>query len=389
MAGDYYDILGIQKGASADEIKKAYRKKAMKLHPDTNKEKGAEEKFKELNEAYDVLKDDQKRATYDRYGKDAFQGGMGGGAGRGGFSDFGFGTGGAAGFSDIFEEMFGDMMGGRGRGGAAGGTGRGGAARGSDLQYSLDITLEEAFKGSEKTIRIPTWESCETCGGDGAKPGTSAKQCKGCNGIGRVRAQQGFFTVERACPTCGGAGSVIEEKCTSCAGQGRMRTSKTLKVNIPAGIEEGRRIRLSGEGEAGLKGGPSGDLYVLVGIKPHKFYQREGANLYCRVPVAMTTAALGGEVNVPTIEGGRAEVKIPAGTQTGQQFRLKNKGMSMLQSAARGDAYIEIFVETPVNLSPKQKDLLKEFGGKDPSKNSPESAGFFNKVKEFWDDLTD
>jgi molecular chaperone DnaJ len=388
MSDDYYKILSVEKGASADEIKKAYRKKAMKLHPDTNKSNNAEAEFKELNEAYDVLKDEQKRSAYDRYGKAAFEGGMGGGgAGRGGFSDFGFGTGGgAAGFSDIFEEMFGDMMG--GRGGRGGGT-RGGANRGSDLQYSLDITLEEAFNGTDKSIRIPTWEGCETCGGDGAKPGTSASTCKSCNGVGRVRAQQGFFTVERTCPSCNGAGEVIEEKCPSCAGQGRMRTSKTLKVNIPAGIEEGRRIRLNGEGEAGLKGGPSGDLYVLIGIKSHKFYQREGANLFCRVPVAMTTAALGGEIKIPTIEGGKAEVKIPAGTQTGKQFRLKGKGMSILQSSNRGDAYIETIVETPVNLSSKQKDLLKEFAGKDPSKNSPESAGFFNKVKEFWDDLTE
>ena len=389
MSADYYETLGIQKGADAAEIKKAYRKKAMKYHPDTNKDEGAEAKFKEINEAYDVLKDEQKRSAYDRYGKAAFEGGMGGGQRGGGFSDFGFGTGGgSAGFSDIFEEMFGDMMGGgRGRGG--GQSARGGVGRGSDLQYSLDITLEEAFKGTEKTIRIPTWESCETCGGDGAKPGTSPTSCTSCNGAGRVRAQQGFFTVERACPTCGGAGETIKDKCVSCSGQGRMRTSKTLKVNVPAGIEEGRRIRLTGEGEAGVKGGPSGDLYVLVGIKSHKFYQREGANLYCRVPVAMTTATLGGDVKIPTIEGGKAEVKVPAGTQTGQQFRLKNKGMSMLQSSARGDAYIEIFVETPINLSTRQKDLLKQFGGKDPSKNSPESAGFFNKVKEFWDDLTD
>lgn len=388
MAGDYYDLLGVKKDASADEIKKAYRKMAMKYHPDQNKDNPeAEAKFKEVNEAYDVLKDEQKRAAYDRYGKAAFEnGGMGGGPrGGGGFSDFGFGTNGAAGFSDIFEEMFGDMMGGRARQAYGGG----GAARGSDLQYTLDIGLQEAFTGIEKTIRVPTWESCETCHGNGAKAGTKPDTCGSCNGIGRVRAQQGFFTVERTCPTCGGAGQVIKEKCGSCAGEGRMRTSKTLKVNIPAGIEHGRRIRLSGEGEAGIKGGPAGDLYVLINVKPHKFYQREGANLYCRVPVAMTTAALGGDIKVPTIEGGKAEVKIPAGTQTGQQFRLRGKGMSVLRSTSRGDAYIEIFVETPVNLSSKQKDLLKEFGGKDPSKNSPESAGFFNKVKEFWDDLTD
>jgi molecular chaperone DnaJ len=383
MSDDYYDILGVKKGSDAAELKKAYRKQAMKYHPDTNKDSGAEARFKEINEAYDVLKDDQKRAAYDAYGKQAFQ--NGGGGGRGGFSGFGGGAG-AAGFSDIFEEMFGDMMGGRGRGG---GQHRGGAARGSDLQYNLDISLEDAFNGTDKTIRIPTWESCGTCSGDGAKPGTKPQTCGSCNGAGRVRAQQGFFTVERVCPTCSGGGQVIKEKCGSCSGEGRMRTSKTLKVNVPSGIEDGRRIRLNNEGEAGLKGGPAGDLYVLINVKSHKFYQREGANLYCRVPVAMTDAALGGEVNVPTIEGGKAEVKIPAGTQTGQQFRLKGKGMSVLHSSQRGDAYIEIFVETPVNLSGKQKDMLKGFGGKDPSKNSPESSGFLNKVKEFWEDLTD
>jgi len=383
MSDDYYDLLGVKKGADAAELKKAYRKQAMKYHPDTNKDKGADAKFKEINEAYDVLKDDQKRAAYDAYGKAAFEGGGGGRGQGGGFGGFSGGAQGA-GFSDIFEEMFGDMMGGRG-----GGQSRGGATRGSDLQYALDITLQEAFKGTEKTIRIPTWESCETCHGDGAKPGTKPETCGSCKGAGRVRAQQGFFTVERVCPTCAGAGQVIKEKCGSCSGEGRKRTSKTLKVNVPAGIEHGRRIRLNNEGEAGLKGGPSGDLYVLVNVKSHKFYQREGSNLYCRVPVAMTEAALGGEIKVPTIEGGKAEVKIPAGTQTGQQFRLKSKGMSILQSSARGDAYIEIFVETPVNLSTKQKDLLKNFGGKTPEKNSPESSGFLNKVKEFWDDLKD
>ena len=391
MADDYYELLGVKKGASADEIKKGYRKMAMKYHPDQNKDnKEAEAKFKQINEAYDVLKDDQKRAAYDRYGKAAFESGMGGGGagrGAGGFSDFGFGGAQAGGFSDIFEEMFGDMMGNGRRGG--GQAGPGGAARGSDLQYNLEVSLQEAYRGSEKTIRIPTWEECDTCHGDGAKPGTKPKTCGTCNGVGRVRAQQGFFTVERTCPSCGGAGKVVEEKCPSCAGQGRMRTSKTLNVNIPSGIEEGRRIRLSGEGEAGIKGGPAGDLYVLISIKPHKFYRREGANLHCRVPVSMTDAALGGSVKVPTIDGGQAEVKIPPGTQTGQQFRLKGKGMSVLRSTSRGDAYIEIFVETPVNLSTRQKDLLKDFQGKDPSKNSPESAGFFKKVKEFWDDLTE
>lgn len=384
---DFYGVLGVDKGADADTLKKAYRKKAMQYHPDRNPDdKQAEAKFKEVNEAYDVLKDDQKRAAYDRYGSAAFDGSMGGGgAGAGGF-DFNFG-GGAGGFSDIFEEMFGDMMGGR-RGGG-GSYGRGGAMRGADVQYEMSVTLEEAFRGIDKTIKVPTWETCEICHGNGAKEGTKPETCPTCKGSGRMRAQQGFFTIERTCATCGGAGQVIREKCGNCSGQGRVRKNKTLKVNVPAGIDHGRRIRLSGEGEAGVSGGPSGDLYVLVTIKPHKFFTRDGANLKCRVPVAMTTAALGGTIEVPTIGGGRAEVKVPAGTQTGQQFRLKGKGMSVLRSDGKGDMYIEIFVETPVNLSRKQQDMLKDFTGKNPQKNSPESEGFFKKVKEFWDDLTE
>lgn len=378
---DFYKILGVTKDASDDEIKKAYRKMAMKYHPDQNKDnKEAEEKFKGVNQAYEVLKDKDKRAAYDRYGAAAFDGSMGAGGmggGAGGFGGFG-------GFSDIFEEMFGDMMGGARHGG-----GRTGAMRGSDLQYTLEITLEDAFKGLEKTITVPTWETCDECEGNGAKKGTKPETCPTCKGSGRMRAQQGFFTIERTCSTCGGAGTIIREACDNCHGQGRIRKEKSLKVNIPAGIEHGRRIRLSGEGEAGLQGGPSGDLFVLISVKPHKFFSREGANLYCRVPVAMTEATLGGKIEVPTIDGGRAEVKIPAGTQTGQQFRLKNKGMSVLRSPSRGDMYIEIFVETPVNLNGKQKDLLKQFAGKNPSKNSPESAGFLNKVKEFWSDLTE
>lgn len=385
---DFYKTLGVAKDASDDEIKKAYRKLAMKYHPDQNKDNPeAEEKFKQVSEAYEILKDKDKRAAFDRYGAAAFDGtgGMGGGAGGpGGFGGGGFG-GGFGGFSDIFEEMFGDMMGGA-RGGMGG---RNGPTRGSDLQYSLDITLEDAFKGVEKTIKIPTWEECGTCDSTGAKKGTKPETCPTCGGSGRMRAQQGFFTIERACSTCGGAGTIIREPCDNCQGQGRVRKEKSLKVNIPAGIEHGRRIRLSGEGEAGLKGGPAGDLFVLTNVRPHKFFSREGANLYCRVPVSMADAALGGKIEVPTIDGSRAEVKIPAGTQTGQQFRLRSKGMSVLRSSSRGDMYIEIFVETPVNLNSKQKDLLKQFIGKNPTKNSPESAGFLNRVKEFWTDLTE
>ena len=380
---DFYKVLGVEKSADADTIKKAYRKLAMKYHPDQNKDdKTAEAKFKEINEAYDVLKDDQKRAAYDRFGSAAFDGSMGGGAGAGGF-DFSS----AGGFSDIFEEMFGDFMGGARQGG-----GRGyarGATRGADIQFGLEVRLEEAFKGTEKTIRVPVWQNCESCKGSGAKPGSKPETCPSCQGAGRVRAQQGFFTVERTCPTCSGRGQIIREKCGSCSGEGRTREMKTLKVSVPAGIDHGRRIRLAGEGEAGLNGGPAGDLYVVVSVKEHKFFQRDGANLYSRVPVAMSDAALGGKIEVPTVEGGRAEVTIPPGTQTGQQFRLRGKGMSVLRSQARGDLYIEIFVETPVNLSTKQRDLLREFIGKNPQKNSPESAGFFKKVKEFWDDLTE
>ncbi len=385
MAKDFYKTLGVDKSANADEIKKAYRKLAMKYHPDQNKDNAeAEEKFKEINEAYDVLKDDQKRAAYDQFGSAAFDGSMGGGGARGGAGGFG-----GAGFSDIFEDMFGDFMGGRGSGRA-----QNGPTRGSDLQYTMDLTLEEAYKGKSAKIKIPVNDSCDMCDGSGAEKGSSAENCGTCNGAGRVRAQQGFFTVERTCPTCQGQGSTIKNPCKKCGGSGRTRTSKTLKVDIPAGMETGRRIRLTGEGEAGLRGGPRGDLYVMINVKPHKLFQRDGANLYCRVPITITRAALGGEIEVPTVEGSRAKVKIPAGTQTGQQFRLRNKGMTLLRSDSRGDMYIEIFVETPVNLNKKQQDLLKELDtsmsdGKAANKNSPESSGFFKKIREFWDDLSE
>ncbi|MAS87435.1 MAG: molecular chaperone DnaJ [Micavibrio sp.] len=381
---DYYDVLGVSKNATADELKKAYRKKAMEFHPDRNKDdKTAEAKFKEANEAYDVLKDEQKKAAYDRYGHGAFEhGGMGGGAGG-----FGGGAGGAgfADFGDIFEEMFG---GGGARGGF-GGASRGGAMRGSDLQMSTSVTLEDAYNGKDITIKVPRAEKCDTCSGSGAKPGTKPETCGTCGGAGRVRAQQGFFTIERTCHVCNGAGQIIKEKCSTCHGQGRVQKEKMLKVSIPAGVEDGRRIRLPGEGEAGLKGGPSGDLYVVINIKQNDFFEREGPHLYCRVPVPVSTAALGGTIEVPTIEGKKSSVKIPAGTQTGQQFRLRGKGMSILRSSARGDMYIEIFVETPVNLNKKQADFMKQFDDPKNSPNSPKSSAFVNKMKELWNDLTD
>jgi len=386
MSDDLYEILGVARGADAAEIKRAYRKLAMKYHPDQNKGNAeAEEKFKKVNAAYDILKDDQKRAAYDQFGDAAFDGSMGGGGGGG--NPFGGGFGGAGGFGDIFEEMFG--------GGFGGGQqrSRSSAMRGNDLQYATEITLEDAFEGTEKIIKVPIQDTCDSCKGSGAEEGTSSEDCGTCGGAGRVRAQQGFFTIERACGTCGGAGTVIKKPCKSCSGAGRVRREKTLKINIPKGIDSGRRIRLTGEGEAGVRGGPAGDLYVLISIKPHKFFKRDGANLMCRVPIAMTTAALGGEVEVPTIGANRAKLKIPGGTQTGQQMRLKEKGMPVMQSGARGDMYIEIFVETPVNLNSKQKDVFKkldkDLSGKSGKKHSPESSGFFDKMKDLWSDLTD
>lgn len=384
---DFYQVLGVDKKASAEDLKKAYRKLAMQYHPDKNAgNKDAEQKFKEISEAYDVLKDDQKRAAYDRFGHGAFDAGMGrgGAAGAGGFSGFS-GFGGAAGFSNIFEEMFGDFMG--QQAGARGGEGA--ARRGADLSHEMEITLEDAFKSKETPLKVSAWHSCVSCHGSGAEKGTKADTCAGCKGSGRVRAQQGFFTVERTCPTCGGAGQTIKTPCKACSGSGRTRKEKTLSVAIPAGIEDGTRIRLSGEGEAGVRGGPSGDLYVFLNIKPHRFFQREGSNLYCRAPVPITTVALGGTVEVPTIDGKRMKISVPAGTQTGQQFRLKGKGMTVLRSPNRGDMFVEILVETPVNLSKKQKELLQEFAGNTDAKTNPQSSGFFDKVKELWEDLKD
>jgi molecular chaperone DnaJ len=384
MAQDFYETLGVAKNASADELKKAYRKLAMKYHPDQNKDsKEAEAKFKEISEAYDVLKDEQKRAAYDRFGKAAFDGSMGPGGFGGGAG--GMGGGGFGAFSDIFEDMFGDMMGGR-----AGGGGRQTNMRGSDIQYTMEISLEDAFKGKEATIKIPINDTCDKCEGNGTESGKGAEECPTCHGSGRMRAQQGFFTIERTCSTCNGAGSVIKDACKKCAGSGRIRKEKTLKVQIPKGIDSGRRIRLTGEGEAGMRGAPSGDLYVLVAIKAHKFFKRDGANLHCRVPIPMATAALGGELAVPSIDGSRNNVKVAPGTQTGQQLRLKGKGMNVMRADSFGDLYIEIFVETPVNLNGKQKDLFKKLAedlNNDKGGHSPESSSFMSKMKDLWTDL--
>lgn len=382
---DYYETLGVGRDADEAALKSAYRKLAMKHHPDRNPDDAsAEAKFKEANEAYDVLKDPDKRAAYDQYGHAAFEGGGPGGGGGGGGFDFG------GGFADIFDEMFGDF---RGAGGRGGGGGRGRAARGADLRYNMQIGLEEAFKGRESQIRVATAVSCDDCNGSGASKGSHPSTCSGCQGHGKVRAQQGFFTIERTCPACNGSGQVIEDPCKSCNGAGRSRKEKNLKVTIPAGVEDGTRIRLTGEGEAGAQGGQAGDLYIFIAVAPHRMFQRDAADLHLRVPIPMATAALGGAVEVPTIEGKRAKVTVPKGTQSGHQFRLRGKGMSVLRSAARGDMYIDVTVETPVNLSKRQEELLREFDGEKPAKGqtstSPESEGFFSRVKELWEDLTD
>lgn len=373
---DYYVVLGISRTATAEEIKKAYRKKAKEFHPDRNSDNpNAEAQFKEVNEAYEVLKDADKRAAYDRYGHGAFEGGMGGGrGGHPGQGDF------ASAFSDVFDDLFGDFMGG-GRGG-----GRPRATRGSDLRYNLRVTLEEAYTGIQKTITVPTSVPCSECSGTGAESGAEPVTCPTCSGMGKVRAQQGFFTVERTCPTCQGAGQMINNPCKSCSGAGRVEKERSLSVNIPAGVETGTRIRLAGEGEAGLRGGPSGDLYIFIDVKEHNLFQRDGVNLFCRVPVSIGTAALGGDIEVPTIDGGRSRVKVPAGSQSGRQMRLRSKGMPALRGSATGDMYIELAVETPVNLTPRQKEIMREFEDTSAD-NNPEGSSFFSKVKTFWESM--
>ena len=370
---DYYELLGINKGASADEIKKGFRKKAKELHPDRNSDNpNAEAQFKEVNEAHDVLKNAEKRSAYDRFGHAAFEGGgRGGQPGQGDFSSA---------FSDVFDDLFGDFMGG-GRGG-----GRPRATRGSDLRYNLHVTLEEAYAGLQKTINVPTSVSCSNCSGIGAESGSEPVTCPTCSGMGKVRAQQGFFTVERTCPTCQGAGQMINNPCKSCSGAGRKDKDRSLSVNIPEGVETGTRIRLAGEGEAGLRGGPAGDLYIFIEVEEHNLFQRDAINLYCQVPVSIGTAALGGDIEVPTIDGGRSRVKVPAGSQSGRQMRLRAKGMPSLRGNTTGDMFIELAVETPVNLTTRQKEIMREFEDV-AADNNPKGSSFFSKVKTFWDGM--
>lgn len=372
---DFYEVLGVSRDADEKQLKSAFRKLAMKYHPDRNPDDAESElKFKEVNAAYEVLKNPQTRSAYDQYGHAAFEQGMGGAQGFNG--DF------ASSMADIFEDLFGMAgMGGRRRGGAPG------RERGADLRYNLNISLEEAFSGKNEEISIPTPVTCDTCSGTGAKPGTSPKVCSTCHGTGKVRATQGFFTLERPCPTCNGRGQIIEHPCEACHGSGRVMRERALSVKVPAGVEDGTRIRLAGEGEAGVRGGPAGDLYIFISIKNHQFFQRDGADLYCRVPISMATAALGGSFEVPNIDGSRSKVKVPEGTQTGKNFRLSGKGMPVLRSKAVGDMYVQVIVETPQNLTKRQRELLEEFEEGSSKETHPESSGFFVRMKEFFDGL--
>jgi molecular chaperone DnaJ len=373
MKADFYETLGVTKSADDKELKSAYRKMAMQFHPDRNPgDASCEARFKEVNEAYDTLKDPQKRAAYDRFGHAAFENGMGGGGG--GFQ-------GGGGFADIFEDIFGDMMGRRQRS-------SGGRERGADLRYNMEITLEEAFAGKTAQIRVPTSITCSECSGSGAKPGTSPVSCTTCQGSGRIRQSQGFFSIERTCPTCQGRGEMIKDPCGKCGGQGKVTEERALSVNIPAGIEDGTRIRLAGEGEAGARGGPQGDLYIFLSVKPHEFFQRDGADLYCKAPVSMITAALGGSFEVATLDGTQSRVKVTEGSQHGKQFRLKGKGMPVLRQPNVGDLYIQIAVETPQNLTKRQRELLEEFEQLSSKENSPQSAGFFTRMKDFFESFS-
>ena len=368
---DYYEVLGVVRTATEAEMKSAYRKLAMKWHPDRNPgDKECEHHFKEINEAYDVLKDGQKRAAYDRFGHAAFE--------QSGAQGPGFGADFASSFSDIFEDLFG-MGGGR--------RSRGGRERGADLRYNMEITLEEAYAGKTAQVRIPTSVTCEACSGSGAKPGSKPKTCGTCGGAGKVRHTQGFFTLERTCVACQGRGQVIENPCPNCVGSGRVTRERTLSVNVPPGVEDGTRIRLAGEGEAGARGGGQGDLYIFLSLAQHQFFQRDGADLHCRVPISMVTAALGGGFDVPTIDGGQTKVKVPEGTQSSRRFRLAGKGMPVLRTRQHGDMYVQVLVETPQKLTKKQKELLQEFDKHSSTETQPEAAGFFSKVKDFLDGL--
>ena len=374
---DYYDLLGAQRGATPDDLKKAYRKLAMKYHPDQNPgDAEAERKFKEINEAYDVLSDERKRAAYDQFGHAAFD--QTGGGRPGGF-EFSFGGGS---FADVFDDLFGEFMGGQQRS-------RGAGTRGADLRYNLEISLDDAFRGRKAEVNVPSTVSCDDCRGTGSRDAAEPTSCGTCQGVGKVRAQQGFFTIERTCPACQGAGYVIENPCSACRGSGRTARTRTLNIDIPRGVEDGTRIRLSGEGEAGVRGAMPGDLYVFVSVRPHGLFQRDDMNLHCRVPIPMTTATLGGDVEVPTLDGKRSRVSIPAGTQTGTQFRLRGKGMPALRGRGVGDLYIQATVETPRNLTSRQKELLRQFEKGGSEKTSPDSESFLSKVKDMWEDLTE
>jgi molecular chaperone DnaJ len=380
MKQDYYKLLGCEKNASQDDLKKSYRKLAMKYHPDRNPgDKEAEHKFKEISEAYDVLKDEQKRAAYDRFGHAAFEnGGMGGGRSAGGFGG-GFDPG--ANFSDIFGDLFGDMMGGRSRQGGMN-------LRGADLRYNLEISLIDAYKGKQQKIQFTTAVKCEPCKGTGSKDGSAPIDCRMCGGHGKIRTQQGFLMMERTCTACHGMGKTISNPCTSCSGEGRVRREKNLVASIPAGVEEGTKIRLSGEGEVGLRGGEAGDLYIFITVKTHEFFIREGHDIHCKVPIKMTVAALGGEIEVPVIDGTLAKVTVPAGTQTDDRFRMKGKGMVVMQSGGRrGDMYMHTVVEVPVKLSKKQRELLEQFDGLEGRGVHPKSEGFMTKVRSFWAEM--
>ena len=371
---DYYTVLGVEKGAAEDELKKAYRKLAMKHHPDRNPDdKEAEGKFKEAKEAYEILTDPRKRAAYDQFGHAGVDPSMRGGPGPEGFG----------GFADAFGDIFGEIFGQQGRGNRANGV-----FRGADLRYNLELSLEDAARGAEVKIRIPSLDECETCHGTGAKPGTQPKQCGTCNGRGEVRVSQGFFSIQQTCPTCQGKGKVVSDPCSACHGQGRIKKSKTLSVKIPAGVDQDDRIRLTGEGEAGLNGGPPGDLYVVVNLKQHSVFQRDGADLHCEMPISFATAALGGELEIPTLDG-HATITVPPETQSGQTFRLRNKGIRPVRASAAGDLYCHVVLETPVKLTSRQKELLREFEAisqENPDKHSPKAKGWFDKVKEFFGD---
>jgi molecular chaperone DnaJ len=367
----YYETLGCEKSATVEVLKSSYRKLAMKFHPDRNPgDHTAEVRFKEISEAYDILKDDQKRAAYDRFGHAAFEAGTGAAGARSPFGDF------SGSFSDVFEDIFGQMMGGMGRGKRQN--------RGQDLRYNLEISLEEAFKGRNAEIKVPTMVACEACSGSGAEQGTSPETCPNCAGHGKVRATQGFFTIERSCTPCRGTGKIIRNPCKNCRGAGLVQKERVLNVDVPPGVEEGTRIRLSGEGAAGANGGPPGDLYIFLSLREHPIFQRDGHDLHCRAPVSFVTASLGGSIEVPTLDGGRAKVAIPEGTQPGRQFRVRGKGMPVLRSAQKGDLYVELAVETPVKLSRRQKELLREFEAESQTGCQPEAEGFVARLKDFW-----